>query len=58
MSFLVALVWMSIHAGVGDFSDVVLGDNGEVDFDTVLIPGTALVNRQGFGSLRGHLNRS
>ena len=26
-----------IHAGVGDFSDVVLGDNGEVDFD-VLIP--------------------
>ena len=32
-----------IHAGVGDFSDVVLGDNGEVDFDTVTVPGTALV---------------
>ena len=32
-----------IHAGVGDFSDVVLGDNGEVDFDTTTVPGTALV---------------
>ena len=32
-----------IHAGVGDFSDVVLGDNGEVDFDTSTVPGTALV---------------
>ena len=42
MSFLVALVCDVVHAGVGDFSDVVLGDNGEVDFDTVLIPGTAL----------------
>ena len=34
-----------IHAGVGDFSDVVLGDNGEVDFDTSTVPGTALVER-------------
>ena len=25
-----------VHAGVGDFSDVVLGDNGEVDFDYLL----------------------
>ena len=32
-----------VHAGVGDFSDVVLGDNGEVDFDTLTVPGTALV---------------
>ena len=32
-----------VHAGVGDFSDVVLGDNGEVDFDTTTVPGTALV---------------
>ena len=32
-----------VHAGVGDFSDVVLGDNGEVDFDTSTVPGTALV---------------
>ena len=34
-----------VHAGVGDFSDVVLGDNGEVDFDTSTVPGTALVRR-------------
>ena len=33
-----------IHAGVGDFSDVVLGDNGEVDFDTTTVPGTAWLN--------------
>ena len=43
MSFLVARVCDVVHAGVGDFSDVVLGDNGEVDFDTLTVPGTALV---------------
>ena len=35
-----------VHAGVGDFSDVVLGDNGEVDFDVLIPDGW---NRRGFG---------
>ena len=26
-----------VHAGVGDFSDVVLGDNGEVDFEYLTV---------------------
>ena len=37
MSFLVVLVADAIDAGLGNYEDVVLGDNGEVDFD-VLIP--------------------
>ena len=45
MSFLVALVWMWFMLVLVISAMWCLGDNGEVDFDTLTVPGTALVRR-------------